>query len=71
MKPNQLMMFDLEDFFNFGFQIIELSYHYNHDFDEFMAFIEEILSENNKEKWSPETLILFEDLHTKYLNNKT
>ena len=63
--------FDLEDFFNFGFQIIELSYHYNHDFDEFMAFIEEIVSENNKEKWSPETLGLFKDLHTKYLNNKT
>jgi hypothetical protein len=48
-----------------------LSYHYNHDFDEFMAFIEEIVSENNKEKWSPETLGLFKDLHTKYLNNKT
>lgn len=61
--------FDLEDFFNFGFQIIELSYHYNHDFKEFLESIEDILAENNEEKWSSETLELLGELYEKHINN--
>ena len=61
--------FDLEDFFNFGYQIIELSYHYNHDFKEFLESIEDILAENNEEKWSSETLELLGELYEKHINN--
>ena len=61
--------FDLEDFFDFGFQIIGLSDYYNHDFEEFLESIEEILAENNEEKWSSETLELFSELYEKHINN--
>ncbi|MDB9765811.1 hypothetical protein OAB03_00645 [Planktomarina temperata] len=61
--------FDLEDFFDFGFQIIGLSDYYNHDFKEFLESIEEILAENNEEKWSSETLELFGELYEKHINN--
>ena len=61
--------FDLEDFFNFGFQIIELSYYYNHDFAVFLEFIEDIIASNDEEKWSSDTLELFKELHAKYLDN--
>lgn len=61
--------FDLEDFFDFGFQIIGLSDYYNHDFKEFLENIEEILAENNEEKWSSETLELFSELYEKHINN--
>lgn len=61
--------FDLSDFFDFGFQTIELSYYFQHDFHIFLEYVEDIIMQNDTDSWSKEELNILENLHQKYIDN--
>ena len=63
IKPYE--QFDLNDFFDFGFQLLELSHCFEHDFDVFFEYVEDIINQKDTERWSKDELGLLDNLYKK------
>ena len=61
--------FDLNDFFEFGAQIIELYVYFEGDFDIFLDYVKTIIIKKDSEEWSEVELAILEKLHNNYLKN--
>ena len=62
--------FDLNDFFEFGTLIIELSRFYDDDFDHFLNYIQKKISDESSEAFSENEKLILKDLCEKYLRNQ-